>query len=116
MAYIIPNDDDTYTLRIGATNGVVANQNLAHLFEKFISLKEISDLDNFDTSSTTNMSYLFHDDRKLSTVDIDHLEIEKVPIKKYIFDAYHLFYNNSEFTECGEIECSISELFERLRM
>ncbi len=118
MAYIIPNDDGkTYTLRIGATGGVVANENLSTMFQDFVNLREISSLDNFDKSNTTNMSYLFHNDGKLSTIDLEQLfaDVDEDSLNMYsIFDANHLSYSNP-VTECSDIECSLNELYTLLR-
>ena len=120
MAYIIPNEDgSTYTLRIGATGGVIANSNLSTMFQDFVNLREISNLENFDTSNVANISYLFHNDGKLATVDLEQLfaDVDEDTINMYsVFDANHLSYSNSASKQnCDNVECSLNELYAILR-
>ena len=61
MAWIMPDESDEskHHLYIGGTNGVIANEDSSFLFMSYTATS-INFNDNFDTSNTTNMSYMFY--------------------------------------------------------
>ena len=69
MAYVIESTSETgkYDLYIGAKGGVIANANSSYLFDN-----------NFDTSTSTDMSFMFHLCHSLTSLDVSNFDTKKV--------------------------------------
>ena len=115
MAYVV-NDTTAgkYKLIIGQNEKVVANEDASTLFKDFTSLKKVNNLNLFDTSKTTNMSYMFYGCTSITDLDVDSIDMSKVTNMENMFNSYHIAYTNSEYTECTDAECAIDELYRKL--
>lgn len=80
-----------YTLQIFAdetihnTPQIYAPKDSSHLFEFFISLKEIAFNDIFDTAYTTNMSHMFNQCFSLKTLKLNHFDTSNVTDMSWMF-------------------------------
>lgn len=80
-----------YTLQIFAdetihnTSQIYAPKDSSHLFEFFISLKEIAFNDIFDTAYTTNMSRMFNQCFSLKTLKLNHFDTSNVTDMSWMF-------------------------------
>ena len=113
MAYVV-HEGEKYKLFIGSNEKVLANVNESQMFMDFTKLKSIDRLDIFDTSHTTDMSYMFYGTTHLSAVDLYQLDMTSVTNIENIINAYHVAYINEQYTECKDVKCALDELFRRL--
>ena len=80
---------DGTKLYIGGQGGVIANQNLSHLFYEFDNLVSITFNDNFDTSKTTDMSYMFAASEAITTFDLSSFDTSKVTNMSLMFAGWN---------------------------
>ena len=94
MAWVVPNNEDNtkYDLYIGASGGVIANEDSSYLFYDFTELKSIAFNNNFDTSNTTNMYGMFSVATNLIELDVSSFNTSKVTNM------------NTMFSECKNLE------------
>ena len=80
MAYVTESQVETgkYDLYIGAKNGVIANRNSSYLFKGFKGIKSINFNNNFDTSKTTNMIYMFAYCTNVTNLDLKSFNTNNV--------------------------------------
>lgn len=78
MAYLVANDEDTYTLYIQSDTGVKANRNSAGLFYGFSNLESIENLKYLDTSNVNNMGSMFQDCLSLKYLDLSDFNTSNV--------------------------------------
>ncbi|WP_338233167.1 BspA family leucine-rich repeat surface protein [Companilactobacillus muriivasis] len=57
---------------------VTAGTSISGLFNMFTNVTEISGLDKFDTSKTTDMSYVFANDNVRTEIDVSSMDVSKV--------------------------------------
>ena len=84
------------------------------MFKDFISLTEVRNLNYFDSSSTTNMSYMFYNTPKIATINLDDLDMGAAVNMTNMFNSYHVAYTYPAYTDCTTVECSIDELYRRI--
>ena len=89
MAWVIPNNEDNtkYDLYIGASGGVIANEDSGYLFYRFSSLKNIDFDNNFDTSNVTDMHAMFNYCIELSALNLTTFDTQNVTNMSYMFDS-----------------------------
>lgn len=107
IAYVIPSNEDNtkYDLYIGAKDGVIANPNSSFLFYFFENVKNINFGNNFDTSQTTNMSYMFNLCTSLSTIDVSNFDTSNLTNMSWMFAMYNgVTYKSSKLTKIIGIE------------
>ena len=66
-----------YTLYIGSDKTIYANYESQYLFKDMISVTNIN-LDNFNTSFTTNMAYFFYNLQELMSLNVNNLSVSNV--------------------------------------
>jgi len=90
---IVLNDESsgTYTAYIQGDGGVIANSNSRYLFNGFSKLESIEGLEYFDTSSASNMRYMFADCKALRSLDLSH------------FDTSNAINMSSMFNNCNSL-------------
>jgi len=90
-AYIF--DDNSLILAGNGVGSIYANENSSYLFGKgatgqyFTSMTSISGLDLLDTSTVTNMSYMFSGCSSLTELDLSSLETGNVTNMHYMFSG-----------------------------
>ena len=87
MARLVPNADDTTTntLYIQGNGGVIANYNSEGLFRSFYKLNEIENVNLLDTSNVTNMSGMFENVRRLTSLDVSNFDTSQVIDMSWMF-------------------------------
>ena len=87
MAYLVPDDTDEekYTLYLQSVGGVKANPNSKDLFKNFINTVEIQGMENFDTSSVTNMYAMFDGMTSLTNLDLSNFDTSNVTNMTFMF-------------------------------
>ena len=90
MAYVIESTSETgkYDLYIGAKGGVIANANSSYLFDNFTEIKSISFDNNFDTSTSTDMSFMFHLCHSLTRLDLSGFDTSHVTTMQSMFNMW----------------------------
>ena len=90
MAYVIESTPETgkYDLYIGAKGGVIANANSNYLFDNFTEIKSISFDNNFDTSTSTDMSFMFHLCHNLTRLDLSGFDTSHVTTMQSMFNMW----------------------------
>ncbi|MDO5557282.1 MAG: BspA family leucine-rich repeat surface protein, partial [Clostridia bacterium] len=82
MAWWTGNQTDGYNICIGAEGGVIAPRNCDYLFADCTSLTSVSFGENFDTSNTTSMTWMFRisngDTSSLTSIDVEHWDTRNV--------------------------------------
>ena len=81
IAWVIPNTTDStkYDLYIGADDiTIVASANSYNLFGKYKNCTAINNLTMLDTSSVTDMDYMFSDCRSLPSLDVSNFNTSNV--------------------------------------
>lgn len=92
LAWTVPVNDGGYHLYIGEDGGVRAPQTCKDLFSGYSQVTEINFNGCFDTSRTTDMSYMFDSCFELKRIDADCLDTGHVADMRYMFH------------ECGSLE------------
>lgn len=105
MAWIIPSSEDNtkYDLYIGAKDGVIANSNSSCLFFDFISLASINFNNNFDTTSATNMSFMFAGGSNFTTLDLSSFDTSNVTNMMGMFSYWNWNTNSASTTVLSNI-------------
>ena len=87
MARLIPNTDDTTTntLYIQGNGGVLANYNSNELFRNFQNLTEIENINLLDTSNVTDMSAMFSECSRLTSLDVSNFDTSQVTSMSSMF-------------------------------
>ena len=90
MAYVIESTSETgkYDLYIEAKGGVIANANSSYLFDNFTEIKSISFDNNFDTSTSTDMSFMFHLCHSLTKLDLSGFDTSNVTTMQSMFNMW----------------------------
>ncbi|WP_244138940.1 BspA family leucine-rich repeat surface protein [Leuconostoc falkenbergense] len=78
--------DPTTVVSIQFNSGVVAPSDVTYLFANLTQLSEFIDLNNFNTSSVTSMSYWFYQTSALSTPDLSMFVTSNVTNMSYMFE------------------------------
>lgn len=104
MAYILENKEENgkYDLYIGASKGVIANENSDDLFYSFSNLKQINFNENFDTSNTTTMVRMFGGGNNITVLDLSDFDTSKVTNMTSMFSIWDIDksdYANASITE-----------------
>ena len=100
MAYVIANANDStyYDLYIQSDTQLYANKNMAHWFNGLTYVDSINGLELLDTSLTTNMTGMFYDTGKQSTVfTLDDINFDTSNVTNMNGMFYQTGYNNSTF-------------------
>lgn len=84
---VVTDNDDSYTLYIQSDTGVFANVDSGSLFDSFYNLKNIANMQYFDTSYTTNMASMFNDCLSIQTIDVSNFDTSKVTNMSNMFRA-----------------------------
>ena len=84
---VVTDNDDSYTLYIQSDTGVFANVDSSSLFDSFYNLKNIANMQYFDTSYTTNMRVMFNDCLSIKTIDVSNFDTSKVTNMSNMFRA-----------------------------
>ena len=89
MAWVIPTASDStkYDLYIGANKGVIANTDSSYLFYGFGEIQSIEFNNNFNTSNTINMMFMFYHCEKLVNLDLQCFDTSKVTDMRCMFDG-----------------------------
>ena len=89
-AWVVPNAEDStkYDLYIGANGGVIANENSGYLFYNFQNIESINFNNNFDTSNTINMSWLFGNCTSLLALDLSSFDTSNVTNIACMFNMF----------------------------
>ena len=105
MAYVTESTTETgkYDLYIGAKNGVTANPDSSYLFYQFVGMKDINFNDNFDTSNTVNMAYMFGTEYE-QTMNITKINFGNSFITSNVTNMYAMFFNNASLEEL-DVSC-----------
>ncbi len=100
MAYITESTTETckYDLYIGAKKGVIANPNSSYLFYQFVGMKDINFNNNFDTSNTVNMAYMFGTEYE-QTMNITKINFGNSFITSNVTNMSYMFFNNTSLEE-----------------
>ena len=106
MARLVPNTDDTTTntLYIQGNGGVTANYSCDYLFRSFSKLKEIENLNLFDTSSVTSMAQMFAYCSKLTSLDLSGFDTSNVT------NMGGIFYDCSSLTNLDVSKLDTSQV------
>ena len=98
MAWYIDADNDSkYELYIGQEDGVKANSDSSYAFSSFENAERI-DMSNLDTSSVTNMSYMFYNvGRSASTFNLDIRGWDTSSVTNMTLLFYYAGYNTTTF-------------------
>ena len=73
-----------YDIAIWSPGNIFAPQDCSNLFAEYTALKTIS-FNNFNTSSATNMSYMFYNCYNLKTLDVSNFNTQNVINMSYMF-------------------------------
>ena len=89
MARLVPNTDDTTTntLYIQGNGGVTANYSSSYLFSEFSKLTEIENLNLLDTSNVTDMSLMFYNCSRLTSLDVSNFDTSNVTNMSAMFSS-----------------------------
>ena len=100
MAYVTESTTETgkYDLYIGAKKGVIANSDSSYLFYKFVGMKDINFNNNFDTSNTVNMAYMFGTEYE-QTMNITKINFGNSFITSNVTNMSYMFFNNASLEE-----------------
>ena len=86
--------------------GVVANQDSRGLFSHLGNLQTIQGLENLDTSQVTNMSEMFEECEKLTSLDVSHFDTSQVTNMSAMFSNCYVLtsldvshFNTSQVTD-----------------
>lgn len=87
MSYLVANDESktTYTLYIQGKGGVNANSDSSNLFANFTNLEVIEGLEYLDTSQVTNMSQMFYNCSRLTSLNLNSLDTSNVTSMNMMF-------------------------------
>lgn len=87
MAYLVANETDSnkYDTYIQADGKIMAPENSYQLFNNFQNMESINNMEYFDTSNVTNMSYMFLNCPKLQSLDLSHFNTSKVTNMGWMF-------------------------------
>ena len=101
--YTDKDNDGKYELYIGQIGGVNANPNSSYAFYRFQNVEYI-DLSNYNTSKTTNMSYMFNDTghyaNNMKIVGLDDFDTSKVTNMTRMFFQ---FATNAQTVNIGDL-------------
>ena len=61
------------------------NQTSSYMFYNFNSLTDVEDIKNWNTSSVTNMYYMFRNCDGLTNIDLSTWNVSKVTDMRYMF-------------------------------
>ena len=75
---VVSNSDSTNTLYIQSNGEIFANSNSSYLFNYFTELKTIENLNLLNTSQVTDMSQMFSNCRKLTSLDLSNFDTSNV--------------------------------------
>ena len=92
IARVVANGDGTHTAYIQGDGTIYANPMSAYLFYGFEKLETIENLGILDTSNVTNMTGMFANCPRLTTVDLSHFTTSNVT------DMSKMFYNCSNLS------------------
>lgn len=86
--YLVDNDDvkDMYDLYITANGIIYAPEDSTGLFS-FPNVEKIQGLEFIEFDNTTNMTAMFFDDKKLSSLDVSCIDVSKVVNTSYMFNG-----------------------------
>ncbi|MBR3198658.1 MAG: BspA family leucine-rich repeat surface protein, partial [Bacilli bacterium] len=89
MAWVTadPNDNTKYVLHVGGDGGVIANTGASYLFDGFTNVTSINFGNNFDTTRTTNMQYMFRGNTTLTNLNLSNFDTSKVTNMQYMFSG-----------------------------
>ena len=106
MARLVPNTDDTATntLYIQGNGGVIANYNSKYLFYNFSKLTEIENINLLDTSEVTDMSSMFANYFRLTSLDVSNFDTSQVT------DMGAMFYYCSSLTSLDVSKFNTSQV------
>ena len=82
-----PNDNTKYVIHVGGDGGVIANTGLGYLFDGYTNLASVTFGNNFDTTRTTGMSYMFRNCTSLTSLDLSSFDTSKVTNMSYMFSG-----------------------------
>ena len=74
----VPPQNVRYQLFIGSAEKIKAPADMSYFFANYQNLKEITGLENLDTSNVTNMDGMFSDCSSIEKLDLSALNTEKV--------------------------------------
>lgn len=103
--YAFKESDGKYKLIISGNNeytNLKLPNNASNFFKEFVNLKSISFYDGFDTSSVTNMAYMFYkvgynvSGADVSIIGLENWNVQSVTSFNYMF--YQTAYSASTFT------------------
>ena len=84
MAWVIPNGE-LYDLYIGAEGGICAGESCRSLFDGYINVQRILNLDFLHTEKVQNMSCMFHDCKSLTILDLSSFDTSNVQDMSFMF-------------------------------
>ena len=84
LAWTVPNEEK-YDLYIAGEGGVTAPENCKELFCGYMSAKAISFDGAFHTENVTDMSYMFHGDSHIKSLDLSRFTTQKVRLMNNMF-------------------------------
>ena len=79
-------------------------------FYNMSNLKEITNIENLNTSEVTKMSYMFFGCKSLEYLDMSHFDTSKVTLMGYMFQGC----NNLKYINLGNIDTSANTSFYRM--
>ena len=99
---------DNGVLTIAGQGGVIAPLNAKELFANYTSLEAISFNGCFSTSDTTDMSYMFFGDSRLTALDVSCFDTRQVETMQAMFSGCDNLeaLNVSEFDTCNVTDMS----------
>ena len=119
-AWVVPNLEDTskYDLYIGAKGKVIANEDSSYAFYGFSVVNKINFDNNYDTSNTTNMNFMFSNCPFLTELNLNSFNTSKVTNMAWIFenntslkkidlssfDTSNVIYMEGLFNKCSSLE------------
>ncbi len=119
MAYIIDDGlgTNTYHLHIQSDGQILGNQNSRGFFFQFDKLNKINNFDKVDTSNVKDMSYMFGNCYKLTSLDLSSINTSNVTDMEYMIGGCYILpiidlssFNTSKvtnmsymFTDCSEL-------------
>ena len=78
MTWIVPSGDEGYNQYIGANSDVIVASTGRNLFSNYSACTSITGLDILDTSSVTNMSFMFNGCSGLTSLDVGNWNTSRV--------------------------------------
>ncbi len=99
MSRLVSNGDSTYTLYLQSDSVINAPVDSSYLFDGFTKLQNIENINYLETSKVKNMSYMFSNNKSLTTLDLSSFDTSNVTTMSYMFnyDSSMSYLNVSGF-------------------